>query len=296
MKKIIIDGTNLLHRSYHSSKKSVYEYSHIFHILRSLKGYCDTFKSNDIYICWDENERRERSNFRYRLIPEYKGQRERSESESVHQYNSLIYEIFNYLGIINIFPDKMEGDDIIAWLCLEYLDPEDKKVIVSSDKDFYQLINDCLFLEIYSPIKRIIIDSTNFEEIVGVDKKDFLKYKILLGDSSDNIRGIYKVGPVKAKKYSKDWKNYLLTLESEQKKLLGVNTIVMDLKKGYSYYPNEVEFYKTQIEKPKLEMDSFFSICKDLNLRNILNNKSDWINTFDRECNPLNNVFNYFKK
>lgn len=297
MDKLIIDGTNLLHRTFHSSKKINYEYSHIFYILNSIKTYAEMFKTTDIYVCWDETLEEHRKNFRYRLIPEYKAKRNRDNENSIFQYIDIIYEMFGYLGIINIFPQKMEGDDIIAWLCLEYFkENSDYKIVVSTDKDFYQLINYSDKIKIYSPIKKIILEDSNFEKIVGVNKKDFLKYKILLGDSSDNVSGIYKVGPVKAKKITKDWKNYLSQISDDERKILGINTIVMDLKRGYSYYPDESIFYESQLVKPNLDIDTFISKCQEMNLMSILKNRSEWIQLFDKDQNPLNNLMEYFRK
>jgi 5'-3' exonuclease len=295
MDKLLFDATNLLHRTYHSSKKSRYENSHIFYFLKGIKDVVDKFESNDMYFCWDTSEEFERNNFRYSLIPEYKGHRDRTESEEIHQHDQKIYELISLLGGVNLFPRKMEGDDILAWLCLEKFKTE-PKVLISVDKDFYQLIHKAENLRIYSPIKKLLLEKENFDDIVGLPAKDFLKFKILQGDSSDNVKGIYGVGEVRGKKFAQDWKNYLETLTSDQKKILATNIKIMDLTKGYSYYGGETEYYENQLIENEMDLDSFFIECRNLDLFSIGKNHQEWEYSFDIDKNPLSNMYDYFNK
>lgn len=295
MNKILFDATNLLHRTYHSSKKSTYTNAHIFYFLKGIKDVVEKFESNDLYFCWDSSDEFERENFRYTLIPEYKGHRDRTEAEEIHQYDEKLYELISLLGGINLFPRRMEGDDIIAWLCLEKFKNE-PKVLVSVDKDFYQLINKVENLKIYSPIKKILIEEDNFKDIVGLPSKDFLKFKILQGDSSDNVKGIYGVGEVRGKKYAQDWSNYLETLTEDQKKVLAINLKIMDLTKGYSHYEGEIQYYEDQLIENDLDLDGFFIECKNLELFSIDKYHQEWEYAFDKEKDPMSGMLDYFRR
>jgi 5'-3' exonuclease len=282
MKNLILDASNLLHRTFHTSLTSPYESAHVYAFLNYLKTFVEKFEPDQIFFCWDESEHYKRDNFRYSLIKEYKAQRNRENDDKLHQYDQDLYELTTYLGCYNLFPKHMECDDTIAWLCLEKY-TEDENIVVSSDKDFLQLINYNHNVKVYSPNKRILIDYINFEEHEKISPSDFLRAKVIMGDTSDNIAGIYGYGPVKSKRAAKDWKNFTLNLDEDNKKRLGVNVQMMDLRRGYKYYPDEAEFLENQIKvTPEKDFYSFFSKCRELNLGIISNCQNDWKQSFNR--------------
>lgn len=294
MKNIILDASNLLHRTYHTSKGNHYEHAHVLGVLNYLKSFVTEFSPDGIYFCWDESEHYNRDNFRYDLIQEYKAQRNREEAETLHQYDRDLYEFLSYLGCYNLFPKRLECDDIIAWLCLERL-KDQENIVISSDKDFLQLINYNENVKIYSPNNKILIDRNNFQTVEKIHYKDFLRAKVIMGDSSDNIRGIYGYGPVKSKKAAKDWKNFTANLDSDNKTILANNIKMMDLRRGYCYYPDEPSYYENQLEiTPELNMNEFFSKCSEMHLRSITHYKDEWSSVFNRFSfeNSFSSYFN----
>lgn len=281
MKNLIIDSTNLLHRTYYSSKKTSMindneqDVSHIYYFLKAVKDYIELFKPDNVYLCWDRRQK-DFINFRQELV-EYKENRNRDENENVHLNDDIIYELCTLLGIINIKSKKLEADDIIAWLTLEVYKEEDN-IIVSTDKDFYQLIGYNDNVKIFSPFKNLLLEKDNFvDNNDGVKPEDYLKYKIIIGDNSDNIKGLYKYGPVKTKKFIENWKENLSKLEEDDKKILFRNLLIMDLKRGYKQYPDELQFYEDQLVLDlEKEFDLFFEKCEKLGLNPIVYNKSEW--------------------
>ena len=81
------------------------------------------------------------------MLTEYKGNR--SSDSTPHQHNEAIKEMLGLLGIKSVFPRELEADDVIAYLCKE---TEGKKVIISVDRDFIQLVNEDVTL--FDPIRK----------------------------------------------------------------------------------------------------------------------------------------------
>lgn len=96
--------------------------------------------------------------------------------------------------------DNIEADDTIAYLATEFFNTDETEnvTIMSSDKDFYQLINDKV--KIWSPTKKKMYGPKEIFDEFGLSSKNFIYYKILQGDASDNIDGIKGVGLATAKK------------------------------------------------------------------------------------------------
>src|SRR5690606_3923268 len=111
--------------------------------------------SDRVFMAWDAVE----SNFiNFRKDgTDYKGHRNREEHQEIHSNDLLLKKITNLLGVVNITANKMEADDIIAWICLE-LYPSDENLIVSSDQDFYQLIAFGENVSVYSPMKMELVN------------------------------------------------------------------------------------------------------------------------------------------
>jgi len=150
------------------------------------------------------------SNARRNLFPDYKANRNtnrmtnysifQSKAEEQESINNQIERLIQYLKclpvtIISI--DGLEADDIIGYLAnkFEKHDETSKVTIMSADKDFLQLVSNKV--EAYSPTKKKIYTPKEVLAEYGVSSTNFLNYKILLGDSSDNVPGVTGLGPKK---------------------------------------------------------------------------------------------------
>lgn len=112
------------------------------------------------------------------------------------EYASMSAQIERLIEYLHMLPvdllgiDKVEADDVIAFIAKEYKDS--KVTIVSSDKDFMQIVNDKV--EIYSPVKKKIYGPAEVLEEQGVLPSNYLVVKSLLGDNSDNLSGVKGLG------------------------------------------------------------------------------------------------------
>lgn len=294
---MFIDGGNLLHRCYHVSKKTPLTNSRgqdvgiIKYFLQNIKNMQDMFHCDRIFVAWDLRDK-DFVNFRQEAV-EYKEHRDKSKDKDVHKCDKIIWALCDLLGIQNMRASKLEADDIIYFLCNKYAD--DDNIIVSSDKDFLQLFNHFYDLKIYSPMRKCIIDMENLLEFTeGVTIDRFLLYRSIVGDSSDNIKGLYRYGPKKAKVIVEDYKAELKKLSDESKETIKKNMKLMDLRKGVEEYPDEAEYYESQIGEKNSNFPKFMEYVEKLEIFSIMNSKSDWHSSFfgGEEFEDLENFLN----
>ena len=150
------------------------------------------------------------SSARRNLFPAYKANRNTSrmtnysifsskdeEQESINNQISRLIQYLQCLPVTVISIDGLEADDIIGYLANKFQKHEEtaRVTIMSADKDFLQLVSPKVHC--YSPTKKKIYTPKDVLEEFGVSSNNFLNYKILMGDTSDNIPGISGLGPKK---------------------------------------------------------------------------------------------------
>jgi 5'-3' exonuclease len=287
MKTLILDCNNLLYRTFWLSKNKTLTNSRgenvggVYYFLNCVKSYTKQYEPDRIFAAWDKKLTWPSSNFRKEMLTvQYKGNRNYTPFEGVHNYDDLIQQMLSNLNIKNIYPNVMEADDVIAWLC-HTLDGE--KVVVSTDKDMWQLVNQDT--KIFFPTGKKEINLDNFAREAGIAKEHYLLYKCILGDISDNVKGVEGYGKVKAKKVAE---NGVSMLTEEQQQIVQTNLKLSDLLYGYRYYPEEEICYKEQMEQLKentLDMESFKDIISYLELDSITKDINIWVNTFEKKKN-----------
>lgn len=277
--KLIIDASNIFHRSFWMANKSSTPRDddnsssfHAFIFLRSLKSYIDKFKPDAVYCAWDKKQEPHTPCFRKLLASDtYKANRDKEQSKKVYEDYSIVESFIDALGCYNVFPFSLEADDVIAFLCKNV---QGKKVIISSDKDLLQLINDTT--DYYDVNKKDIINLSNFEQIMNIDFNNFVEYKCLIGDPADNIAKV--VTPAKAKKVI----NKTLKLTHEQLQQYINNFELMDLSNSYSRQPGELQKMQQYFAQLKINgsFNAFEALCRKYNMQAILDKKHDWQQTF----------------
>jgi 5'-3' exonuclease len=116
---------------------------------------------------------------------------EETEDESFARQKSIIQRILDELCIRQYEFENVEGDDIISYY-VTAKKPDEKVVIVSSDKDLTQLISDTVV--VYNPRKKEFITKDNAVDKIGIIPENIVLEKMICGDASDNIKGIKGVG------------------------------------------------------------------------------------------------------
>lgn len=277
---LIIDGNNLIHRTYWTAKNQAIRTNtadtpeqignlHIYFTLNAIFSYVTKFQPNRTIVVWDEKPDY-RVNERKTIFNDYKGGR--SNDASPHKNNNVIKSILRTLGISSIFPRELEADDIVAYICKSF---DGQKMIVSVDKDFIQLIDSNTSL--YDPIRKVEYNNTNLSALIGYDSVDsWFTIKCLTGDKSDNVPGIPKFGKAKIKKYLQ---GEIHLTESEQE-IYERNNSLFNLNKVMNNQ-EEREYYKSQIDNTvESNWNEFIIECKDRNFNSILNKKEAWYSLF----------------
>ena len=289
--KLIVDASNIIHRSYWIANKGIEEDHgsnlHAYLFLKSLKSYCDKVKPTDIYCVWDKNLEENAICFRNELAPDtYKANRDEARSKEVYTDFAVIESLVKAVGGYNVFPYKMEGDDVITFLC-KYL--EGPKTIVSADKDMLQLISDQV--SVYNVNKKKIINPANFEAEYEIPLVHFVEYKCLIGDPADNIPRV--LTPAKAKKII----DKRSTLTEEQKIHYNLNFKLIDLDSAHAQQPGEWDKMVDQVDSLTKQgsYPQFIKLCREYKMNSIVNYSDDWRQTFFAR-NSLSNIINLLNR
>lgn len=113
------------------------------------------------------------------------------QQQSMRKQFARLIEYLQVLPISLTYIDYVEADDIIAYLANHYFKKE--VTIISSDKDFLQLVNPRI--KVWAPTKKKMYDEALVKEEYGVKPQNLVFYRCLEGDKSDNIEGVRGIGP-----------------------------------------------------------------------------------------------------
>ncbi len=196
MKTLLVDGDNLFKIGFHGVRELFVEGNHIggvFHFLNTLRKQLVDNEYDKVIVFWDGKQN---TKIRRELYPNYKLNRKNDMTEEkLESYYTQKNRVKQYLEecfVRQVEVEQNESDDLIAFYCQIATDEE--KVIFSSDKDLLQLINESTSL--YSPLQRYTYkngDKVKFGDYY-IPHQNILTVKILMGDKSDNIQGIERLG------------------------------------------------------------------------------------------------------
>jgi len=290
-KTLIIDSNNLIYRIFYMNRARGTDVNTLLVFLRCIRSYVELIDGADeIIAVWDSRLCRGEPNFRRTATTaDYKGNRDHDGLEEAHAYDEHIQQALVSLGGFNMFPRRMEADDVIAWLT--HTKTDRKITIVTVDKDMYQLINENV--SVYTPIKKIMVNNNNFTEITGCTQQDFLHIKALTGDKSDNIPGVPRVGEKTAKKIITT--GIEESLSTDEIDIYKNNLKLMDLSEGYNVHEHEVDSYMEQYENNynnTPDKDRFKQICLHNAVYAITNDIDNYFSTFDKCNTNVPNVVN----
>lgn len=192
----IIDGYGFLFRAYyvlpHLITTTGLPIGGVYGFLNMMLRYIT--HSDYLTIAFDSGKK----NFRHDLYSGYKANRIAPPEDLTPQF-SILREAVEAFNLSYEEMDGYEADDIIATLAAKYGNQQDfKVVIVSSDKDLFQLLNYNVL--IFDPIKNTYIDEKYVIEKFGVNSHKLLDLFSFTGDASDNIPGVPGIGPKTAAK------------------------------------------------------------------------------------------------
>ena len=306
---LIIDGLNLFLRNFAVLNYINPQGTHVGGLsgfLRSLGSLVKQIKPTAVYIVFDGIGS---SLNRKSLIPEYKSGRNVNrvnanifehlddENESKADQIGRLIQYLQCLPVKVLSMDKVEADDIIAFLSVEMTKNEKTKAyIVSSDKDFLQLVDDNI--TVYAAMEKEFYTPKKVKEKYGIESYNFLTYKVLMGDNSDKIPGIKGLGPKKLPKmFPQLFEDKTCTLDDifniakdnyekhdvycrvimdyeklkDSKKVMDLGNPILDLK--------EKDLILNHVKEPafKFNIPTFITLYNEDGLGNILKNVEFWL-------------------
>lgn len=288
MKYLLIDGNNLLHRAFWIAKYKEQEDSNLYLeiFLKSIKLYAELYPSDKIICTWDKKMHLdEGKNFRQELC-EYKQGRDENYNKKVYEHIDDINRFLLSLGVKIMYPGYLEADDIMHWCSTQHLD--DDFVVVSVDKDLLQLVSSNT--KVYNPIKKQEYNIVNFEALIGIPVEKFVLQKAIIGDVSDNIKGLEKIGIKRAQKYISGESQFT----SEQQEIVEKNLKLVDLSQGWQINePREQRIYEKQFKMkwPEPMKRVFFTLCMKFTLYNIMSKPEQFSMFFKEHNEKLKNIF-----
>lgn len=194
---VLIDGMSVFYRGYFAMPGlslpdgtptgGVYGFASIaIEIIKKLEP-------DYVVVAWDKSKTA--TSKRKEIYPEYKAGRTRPPDDFFAQI-PLLHELLENFGWPLLEMDDYEADDIIGTISVEAKNKGIDTCVVSGDYDMMQLLNDNVHVYITKKGSELLhFDGQAFEEKYGVTTEQFVDYKALVGDSSDNIPGVRGIGP-----------------------------------------------------------------------------------------------------
>ncbi len=218
---LLIDGMNLFIKSFmvnETINNKSEPIGGVVGFIRSLRSIVNLFKPEKVIIAFEAGGGSPR---RKKIFPDYKANRAKLKgniNEMMNRTTSsrsikdtlrfdenlkvkqlvLLTGILKTMPVCQVYVKDVEGDDIIGYLAKEKFGrmteyKNHRKIIVSSDKDYYQLLDDPNVI-IYETTKKAIIDGKLVLESTGIAPGNYCLAKAIVGDVSDNIPGVPGVG------------------------------------------------------------------------------------------------------
>ncbi|MBQ1610202.1 MAG: DNA polymerase I, partial [Elusimicrobia bacterium] len=187
----IIDASAYIHRAYHAirpltTSKGV-PTNAVYGFIKLINKVKNEQKPDYIAICFDHPSK----NFRHQLSPIYKANRKQLDEDLIKQM-PIARQAVNAMQLASFEMAGFEADDVIGTVAKKAEQQGIKVVIVTGDKDLFQLVNDNI--HIWNESKNIMFDSQKVYEKYGLYPNKIVDMLALMGDNCDNVCGVKGIG------------------------------------------------------------------------------------------------------
>tara|TARA_Y100000746_G_scaffold31650_1_gene23843 strand:+ start:1652 stop:4336 length:2685 start_codon:yes stop_codon:yes gene_type:complete len=201
---ILVDGSSYLYRAYHALPPLTTSKNQptgaIKGVISMIKRVLIDHPDSPLAVVFDAKGK----TFRHDMYSEYKANRPPMPEDLVQQIEP-IHRIISLMGIKLIMISGVEADDVIGTLAEQARQKRLNTVISTGDKDMTQLV--CDNVSVVNTMSGELLDENGVMKKFGVGPELITDYLALIGDKSDNVPGVDKVGPKTAVKWLNEYKN-----------------------------------------------------------------------------------------
>lgn len=199
---ILVDGSSYLYRAYHAlpplTNSRGQPTGAVYGVISMLKKLIEQYHPQYMAVVFDAKGK----NFRHEMFADYKAHRPPMPDDLRAQIEPL-HELVDALGLPRLVVPGVEADDVIGTLASQAARQGMDVLISTGDKDMAQLVNEHITL--INTMNNSVLDIPGVVEKFGVPAERIVDYLTLIGDTSDNIPGVPKVGPKTAVKWLQEF-------------------------------------------------------------------------------------------
>ena len=300
MKIVLVDGNNLLYRSYFATAYSGnlmknskgFPTNALYGFINMINKIVADEKPEYMMVAFDKGK-----TFRHEKYTTYKGTRAETPDDLIKQFK-LSRELCSALGIKSLEIDNYEADDIIGTFAKRANEDNLDALIISSDKDLLQLITPNVKVKLLKTHDFIMMDEAEFKNTYGLDPIRMIDLKALMGDSSDNIPGVKGIGEKTAIKLLQEYGS----LDGVYKNIDSIkgsvhDKLVLDKENAYMSYDLATIYSSVPIDtslesinKKEVNEEEYSNILKELEFFSLL--KKLEVKEEKKEINNLITVSN----
>ena len=301
MKKVIlIDGNNLMFRSYFATAYSGNLMKNskgmptnaLFGFTNMINKIIEEEKPEYMAVAFDIGK-----NFRHEKYADYKAGRSETPKDLLEQMPKA-RALLDAMGIKHIEVEGFEADDIIGTLSkMALTDPEFDATIVSSDKDLLQLINKEVDVKLLKTKGFIRYNEETFKKDYGIEPIKMIDLKALMGDPSDNVPGVKGIGEKTALKLLQEYGS----LENIYNNIDSIKGAVHDKlvsDKESAFFSKEIctIYLDVPLKEDLSKMtyngptDNLIKIYEELEFYSFIKNMNNKEKTFEIKYQELNNL------
>lgn len=211
MKSLLIDGNSLLYRAYYGSSYSPagiltnskgQAVNAVLTFNKMIERIIKTYPADNILVAFDAGKKTRRHD----KLASYKAGRASTPPELITQF-PIAKQMLDLMGIKRLELEGIEADDIIATAAFKLASEGRYVMIVSSDRDLFQMVSDMITVIVPQNGAKpdLIMHPENFVEVYGVNPSQVTDLKGIMGDTSDNLEGVKGIGEKGAIKLIKEY-------------------------------------------------------------------------------------------
>ena len=199
---VLVDGSSYLYRAFHALPPLTNSRGEptgaVYGVINMLRKLLETYRPEHVAVVFDARGK----TFRDDLYAEYKAHRPSMPEELSTQVEPLL-DIVKAMGLPLLQVAGVEADDVIGTLAVQAAAAGRHTVISTGDKDLAQLVNE--HVSLINTMNDTHLDIQGVIDKFGVNPAQIIDFLTLVGDASDNIPGVPKVGPKTAAKWLKQY-------------------------------------------------------------------------------------------